>query len=97
MTIENEASKLYEASPWAADKRAAEIVRPALVQTVDRVPPKSLTRDMAFAKLQSRILSVAEAVQAANPGRITTHVPNATDGHARQHVPVMLIIGTLAE
>ena len=53
-TIENEASKVYEASPWAADKRAAEIVRPAPVQTGDRVPPKSLARDMAFAKLQSR-------------------------------------------
>ena len=65
LTIENEASKLYEASPWAADKRAAEIVRPAPVQTAGRVPPKSLARDMAFAKLQSRILSAAEAVQAA--------------------------------
>ena len=32
VTIENEASKLYEASPWAADKLAAEIVRPAPVQ-----------------------------------------------------------------
>ena len=50
VTIENEASKVYEASPWAADKRAAEIVRPA--------------RDMAFAKLQARILSAAAAVQA---------------------------------
>ena len=38
------------------DKRAAEIVRP---------PPTSLARDMVFAKLQSRILSAAEAVQAA--------------------------------
>ena len=65
MTIENEASKLYEASPWAADKRVAEVVRPAAVQTADSVPPKSLARDMAFAKLQSRILSAAEAVQAA--------------------------------
>ena len=59
------ASKLYEASPWAADKRATEIVRLALVQTADRVPPKSVARDMAFAKLQSKILSAAEAVQAA--------------------------------
>ena len=67
MAIENEASKLYEASPWAADKLAAEIVRPAPVQTVDKVPPKSLARDMAFAKLQSRILSPAEAMQAAKP------------------------------
>ena len=65
VTIENEASNLYEASPWAADKRAAEVVRPAPVQTADRVPSKSLARDMAFAKLQSRILSAAEAVQAA--------------------------------
>ena len=64
VTIENEARKLYEASPWAADKRAAEIVRPAPVQMADRVPPKSLARDMAF-KLQSRILSAAEAAQAA--------------------------------
>ena len=39
VTIENEAGKLYEASPWAADKRAAEIVRPAPVQMADRVPP----------------------------------------------------------
>ena len=64
VTIENETSKLYEASLWAADKRAAEIVRRAPAQTADRVPPKSLARDMAFAKLQSRILSAADAVQA---------------------------------
>ena len=65
VTIENEAGKLYEASPWAADKRAAEIVRPAPVQMGDKVQPKSMARDMAFAKLESRILSAAEAVQAA--------------------------------
>ena len=65
VTNESEASKVHEASPWAADKRAAEIVRPAPVQTADNVPPKSLARDMAFAKLRSRILSAAEAVQAA--------------------------------
>ena len=35
------------------------------VQTADRVPPKRLAPDMTFAKLQSRILSAAEAVQAA--------------------------------
>ena len=64
MAIENEASKLCEASPWAADKRAAEIVRPAPVQTADSVTPKSVARDMALA-LQSSILSAAEAVQAA--------------------------------
>ena len=52
---------------WAADKRAAEIVRPAPVQSADSVPPKSLARDVAFAKLQSRILVAAEAVQAAKP------------------------------
>ena len=57
--VENDASRVYEASPWTADKRAAEIVRPALVQAADRVPPKSLARDMAFAKLQSRILAAA--------------------------------------
>ena len=49
VAIENEASELYEAMSWAADKRAVEIVRPAPVQTADRVPPKSLARDMAFA------------------------------------------------
>ena len=66
VAIEHEASKLYEASPWAADKRAVEIGRPDPTQTADRVPPKSLARDVAFAdKLQSRILSAAEAVQAA--------------------------------
>ena len=35
------------------------------MQAADSVPPKSLARDMAFAKLQSRRLSAAEAVQAA--------------------------------
>ena len=44
-----------------ADKRAAEIVCPAPVQSADNVPPKSLARDMAFAKLQSRILAAADA------------------------------------
>ena len=47
------------------EKRAAEIVRPAPVQSANWVPPKSLARDMAIAKLQSRILAAAEAVQAA--------------------------------
>ena len=56
VAVENEASKLCEASPWAADKRAVEIVRRAPVHTA---------RDMPFAKLQSRMLSAAEAVQAA--------------------------------
>ena len=65
VAVENEASKVYEASPWALDKRAVDIVRPAPVQTDERVPPKSLARDIAFAKLQSRILFAAEAVQAA--------------------------------
>ena len=60
---ENDASKVHEASPWAADKRAAEIVRPAPVRASDSVPPTSLARDMAFARLQSRILSTVEAVQ----------------------------------
>ena len=63
--VENDASKVYEASLSAADKRAAEIVRPALVQASDSVPPKSLARGMAFPKLQSRILSASEAVQDA--------------------------------
>ena len=50
---------------YARVKRAAEIVRRALVQSADIVLSKSVARDMAFAKLQSRILAAAEAVQAA--------------------------------
>ena len=53
--VENDASKVHELSPWAADNRAAEIVRLAPVQAADNIPPKSLAQDMAFAKLQSRI------------------------------------------
>ena len=65
--VENDASKVCEASPWAADKEVAEVIRTAHVQASDSVAPKSLARDMAFGKLQSRILSAAEAVQAAKP------------------------------
>ena len=36
------------------------IVRPALVQTANRVPPKSLVRDMAFAEQQAIMLSAGE-------------------------------------
>ena len=45
--------------------QAAEVIRPAPVQATDHVPPRSVARDMHHAKLQSRILSVTEAVQAA--------------------------------
>ena len=55
-TAEHEACLVCEASPWAADKRAVEIVRPAPVQSADWVSPKSRARDMAFAKLQSSML-----------------------------------------
>ena len=50
--VENDASIVCEASPWAGDKRVAETVRPAPVQTSESVPPKSLARDMASAQLQ---------------------------------------------
>ena len=40
-------------------------MRLVLVQTGDRVPSKSVARDLAFSKLQSRILAVVDAVQAA--------------------------------
>ena len=40
--VEHEAGLVYEASPWAADKRAAEIVRLALVQLADWVPPRGV-------------------------------------------------------
>ena len=63
--LESVASKVYETSLWAAAKQVAEVIRPALVQVADHVPPKSVARDMAYAKLQSRIVSAAEAVQAA--------------------------------
>ena len=65
MRIENEAGKLYEASPWAADKRATEIVGPAPVQTADRVPPESLARDMAFASSNRGYCRLRRRVQAA--------------------------------
>ena len=42
--VENDASKVYEASPWAVDKPAAEIVRLALVQTADRARQKAWHR-----------------------------------------------------
>ena len=35
--VDHDASLVCEASPWAADKRATEIVRPAHVQAADRV------------------------------------------------------------
>ena len=46
--------------------------RLAPVQAADGVPLKSLARDMAFAKLQSRILSTAKAVQAV---KLQSNVP----------------------
>ena len=80
VTIENEASKFYEASPWAADKRASEIVRPAPVQTADRVPPKSLALDMALRRytvkcFQSRrpSCSVREDLALVRVGRPCTN------------------------
>ena len=51
--IENDASKLYEASPRATDKRAAEIVRPAPVQADDRVPPKNLAPQTSRVQMRS--------------------------------------------
>ena len=42
-------------------RAAAEVTRP--VQTIQRTPPRRLARDMAYAKLLSRILSAAKAVQ----------------------------------
>ena len=63
--IGSEAQKAYEASPWNEDKDVGDVVRPAPVQTGDRVPRKSVATDVAFSKLQSRILTVVEGVQAA--------------------------------
>ena len=36
--FESEARKAYEKSPWALDRGAAEVIRPALVQAADQVP-----------------------------------------------------------
>ena len=48
--VETDASTVYEASPLAADKRVAEIVRPALVQSADNVSPKSPARAYGVCK-----------------------------------------------
>ena len=77
---ECDARKVYEKSPWATDKGAAEVIRPALVQTADQLPLKSVARDMAYATLQSRILSAAEAAQAAKLHHEMP--PRATSYHA---------------
>ena len=64
--VDNDASsRVYEASPWAADKRVSRDRPPGSCAGVRKCSAESLARDMAFAKLQSRILSAAEAVQAA--------------------------------
>ena len=54
-----------DASLWAHDRAVANVIRPVPGQPAQRAPPRSLPRDMAYAKLLSRILSAAEAVQAA--------------------------------
>ena len=46
--IDTESNKLYEASPWVFDKRAAEVVRPAPVQMEDRIPAKELGERHGF-------------------------------------------------
>ena len=51
--VDDYAKVMVEPSPWVVGKRAAEIVRPAPVQSADWVPPKSLARDMAFAKTRT--------------------------------------------
>ena len=60
--IECQAKKAQEASPWNENKDVGDVVRPAPVQTGDRVPLESVAAEVAFSKLQSRILSVAETV-----------------------------------
>ena len=49
----------------AADKDAVEVTHFAPIQVTDHVPPRSVARDVVNAKLQSRILSAVEVVQAA--------------------------------
>ena len=48
--LECDARKVLESSPCAGDKEAAEVIRPAPVQATDHVPPKSVARDMPYAK-----------------------------------------------
>ena len=78
--IENDASKVYEASPGLRKLSAW------LLWAADSVPPKSLAQDMAFAKLQSRILSAAEAGEAQQAITLSaggTWHRHVLDGHAQ--------------
>ena len=63
--MDREAKKTDEASLWNEDKDVSDVVRPAHVQTGDRLSPESVPRDMSFSKPESRILAIVEAVQAA--------------------------------
>ena len=62
--VEREARKPYVSSLWNKDKDVGDMFRPSPVQTGDSVPPNSVARDMAVARLQFRMLAVPEALQA---------------------------------
>ena len=47
-----------------ADQEVDEVTRPEPLQTVEQDPPRSAAREVAYATLLSRVLSVGEAVRA---------------------------------
>ena len=66
---------VYGTRPSAADKEAAEVIRPAPVQVADTVPPKSLAQDMANAKSQSRTWQLRKQCRLQN---CTTSCPQSS-------------------
>ena len=59
--FEREARRGYEGSPWNLDRQADDVVRPAPIPTGEHVPPKSVARETAVAKLQLQIMAAAKA------------------------------------
>ena len=62
--FEQAAKQNHVEGPRNQDKETQDVMKLAPTQTGDSVPPKSIVRHMAFAKLHSRILAVAEATHA---------------------------------
>ena len=61
--FERDWRKVCEKSPWATDKGAAEVIRPAPAHSTDQVPLKSVARDMdgtAMHKSPTEVLQNAQ-------------------------------------
>ena len=66
VAVENEDSQLYDTSPWVADRRAAEIIRPAPVQTDETGPDqKSCAETWRLLNYNREFCRLLKAVQAA--------------------------------